>query len=90
MVYTLIDDCLHNFTDLQEYMNPAYAMAISSQTFETIEQLAEICKRMDDAKKKRSWHYINSIRTKEQDFEPEGHSFRACTNGLPITQIKLL
>lgn len=40
----------HQLYYIRKNMSPAYAMAIASQSFETIEQLAVICKRMDDAR----------------------------------------
>lgn len=40
----------HQLYYIRKNMSPAYAMAIASQSFETIEQLAVICKRMDDTR----------------------------------------
>lgn len=40
----------HQLYYIRKNMSPAYAMAIASQSFETVEQLSVICKRMDDTR----------------------------------------
>lgn len=40
----------HQLYYIRKNMSPSYAMAIASQSFDTIEQLSEICKRMDDTR----------------------------------------